>query len=73
MQLEKLLEPKELLTEIQKDINEYFKHEMRYIPIENSIFEQYHIRPVEHIYIPNVFMYRVVKEKNKYYFGKLLR
>ena len=39
---------------------------------ENSVFEQYQIRPATKTFIPKVWSYRIVAKNGAYYFGQLL-
>jgi len=52
-------------------IDLHFKNEMRFIKLDMSIFEQWIIRPVQKIYIPKIWSYRIVYDKGQYVFGQL--
>jgi len=57
--------------EIKKFAEIELNCELKLIPIEFSIFEQYRIYPKEPRLIPKLWTYRIVEDKNIWYFGTL--
>lgn len=54
-----------------KSAEKYFNVSLRLIREDLSIFEQYSVRPVERIHIKNIWKYRIVVNKQLYYFGTI--
>ena len=57
------------LEEAKKIAEEVIGLPLRLIPVEMSIFEQYIVRPVAHIWIKEIWKYRIIAKHGKYYFG----
>jgi hypothetical protein len=68
MQISILLESSSLES-LKEMVNQHFGQEMRFYRLELSVFEQYDIRPAAHVYIPNIWKYRIIARNGKYYFG----
>jgi hypothetical protein len=52
--------------------NTYFGTGIKAIPMKNSMFEQYEIRAIEHVWIKNCYKYRIVHKDSEYFLGELL-
>ena len=59
---------RKFLRRNKKKVEKYFNTNIRLIKLENSIFEQYEIRPIKRIFIPKIWSYRIVFNK-KFHFG----
>ena len=49
----------------------HFGKDMRYIQQEMSIFPQWIMRPVERIWIPEIWKYRIVQNNGQFVFGTI--
>jgi stage III sporulation protein SpoIIIAA len=52
-----------------KGLKDYFGHDMRLCREKLSIFEQYQVRPVQRVFIPKIWSYRIVVQHGKWNFG----
>ena len=52
-------------------INKHFGIPMKTFRINMSMFEQYEIRPVQRVFVPRIWSYRILASKGYYYFGTL--
>jgi hypothetical protein len=68
MELEIILKA-ETLELLEGKLRDYFGTPMRIIREDVSIFEQYAVRPLERMYVPDVWRYRVICKGGIYYFG----
>jgi hypothetical protein len=59
------------LDEIQAGIEKYFGKKMRLIKEKHSIFEQWQVRPADRVFVPKVWMYRLICRDSVYYFGTI--
>jgi hypothetical protein len=57
--------------EIKNKVEAYFKQDMRILKDERSIFASWSVRPSKRIFIPEVWKYRIIFNKEAYYFGTI--
>jgi len=58
------------MEEMEMRINEHFNQIMKVHREQLSLFEQYQVRPTTQ-FIPEIWKYRIVCNKGKYFFGTL--
>jgi hypothetical protein len=49
----------------------FFNCELRILREELSLFEQYHVRPVEHKFIKEIWKYRIIAKNDEFHFGTI--
>jgi hypothetical protein len=59
------------LLDAKKTAETYFGEEMRIIPEKQNIFESYSVRPVKHIWLKEIWRYRIIHQNDTYYFGRV--
>ena len=59
------------LDEIKFLAENFLQCELNFIEVEFSIFESFKIYPKTKMMIPKLWTYRIVKDKDTYYFGTL--
>jgi hypothetical protein len=57
------------LEGIQAEVERRFNQRVRLIREENSIFDQWQVRPAGGVFIPKAWTYRIVLNQGAYYFG----
>jgi hypothetical protein len=59
------------LEGLQAEVERHFNQRVRLIREENSIFNQWQVRPGGGVFIPKVWTYRIVFDGGLYYFGTI--
>ena len=67
----KILESKDTLNEALEAAGAYFRLNMKAIKSTLSMFEQYELRPIARVFIPEVWKYRIIAKNGKFHFGKI--
>jgi hypothetical protein len=49
----------------------YLGHNLRVIRENLSVFESYQVRLADHVFVPRIWAYRIVRKGGTYYFGRL--
>jgi hypothetical protein len=56
---------------LRKEIEMYFGGAIRWIKEEHSIFESFQVRPIERVFIPQIWSYRIIKYNGIWSFGTI--
>ena len=57
------------MDELKMLIDQHFGIAMKTIQCKMSVFEQYEIRPMQRIFVPKIWSYRILVKDGKYHFG----
>ena len=59
------------MDDILEYIDQHFSTAMKPYRCQMSLFEQYEIRPIQRVFVPKIWSYRIVVREGKYHFGTI--